>query len=562
MPPELHHGCNVLLKRCGRLFLIFLLTMPTVAFAIPQADFIMVKKSEAKLYLIKKGKVLREYHIALGANPKGHKQQQGDGRTPEGRYIIDYKNSQSSFYKSIHISYPNQSDIRGAKKAHVNPGGAIMIHGQKNGWGWASFVAQHFNWTDGCIAVTNKDMDEIWDAVKVGTPIEIKHWMIAKSLEAEFQKQNPSSEIKETFNHPQKLYFEAIELKKKGKLALAMVKLSEAYGEENIAVDSYYQMLDRERMSILKDIKNGVPWFSGAPDKKNSFKSIKNQFHALHSRPDFSIYHVPSSRSLPYERFLNYRIVQETSKRSPRQWLKGPDPWMVSTVLFLAGKRVMKIRPDDVIRRWENRPDLWDDICMNQALFYLGTLKPDRLKALNIKNEDIRMDIQPLMEAANRSLLLGCSSRFDSSRHLLSIDMSVKEKVAYESLKRVEISVRSSEGKEYFRAMNNRMSHPAPIPPNAFGLFPVGEKKKLSLKDIKSAGMEAAITVKNRYGYLIDGCKTTYDKGILAIHWKIHSEGWQFPDGKGYIFVKIVPKREKDAPWMNCASFVYKMQQL
>lgn len=147
--------------------------MPTVAFALPQANLVIVKKSEAKLYLMKYGKVLTSYPVAFGGTPKGKKLKQGDNKTPEGRYILDYKNAHSGFYKSIHISYPNKSDRERARKAHVDPGGNIMIHGQKNGWGWASNITQYFNWTKGCIAVSNSDMDEIWKAVKVGTPIEI-----------------------------------------------------------------------------------------------------------------------------------------------------------------------------------------------------------------------------------------------------------------------------------------------------------------------------------------------------------------------------------------------------
>jgi murein L,D-transpeptidase YafK len=167
-------GFCVFMKHILNVFLLILWTIPTMAFALPQADLVLVKKSEARLYLLKSGKVFRKYPVVFGAHPKGHKLQKGDERTPEGRYFLDYKNAHSRFYKSIHISYPNKSDRERARKAHVNPGGAIMIHGQKNGWGWASFIAQHFNWTDGCIAVSNKDMDEIWDAVKGGTPIEIK----------------------------------------------------------------------------------------------------------------------------------------------------------------------------------------------------------------------------------------------------------------------------------------------------------------------------------------------------------------------------------------------------
>ena len=119
-------------------------------------------------------KTLKKYHVAFGANPKGHKLQEGDERTPEGKYILDYKNERSSFYKAIHISYPNDEDKKRAKEKGIRPGGQIMIHGQKNGFGWLSFIVQRFNWTDGCIALSNGNMDEIWDAVEVGTPIIIK----------------------------------------------------------------------------------------------------------------------------------------------------------------------------------------------------------------------------------------------------------------------------------------------------------------------------------------------------------------------------------------------------
>ena len=154
--------------------MLLLLLLPNPALGIEKADMVVVEKSESKLYLYSNGKVLREYCVTFGANPKGHKQQEGDERTPEGNYILDYKNKNSSFYKSIHISYPNARDRQRAQRAGVNPGGAIMIHGQKNGLGWLSWMTQHFNWTDGCIAVSNNDMDEIWQAVDTGTPIEIK----------------------------------------------------------------------------------------------------------------------------------------------------------------------------------------------------------------------------------------------------------------------------------------------------------------------------------------------------------------------------------------------------
>lgn len=148
--------------------------MPTIAFGIEKADSVLVIKSESKLYLKKNGKVLKQYHVSFGANPKGHKQQEGDERTPEGKYVLDYKNGKSKFYKSIHISYPNAEDKKRAKVKGISPGGLIMIHGQKNGLGWLSLFTQRINWTDGCIAVPNGKMDEIWNNVNVGTPILIK----------------------------------------------------------------------------------------------------------------------------------------------------------------------------------------------------------------------------------------------------------------------------------------------------------------------------------------------------------------------------------------------------
>ncbi|MEJ2039455.1 MAG: L,D-transpeptidase family protein [Desulfosarcinaceae bacterium] len=153
---------------------ICLLLISNLAFGAEKADIVVVVKSQARLYLMKNGKVLREYSVTFGANPNGPKQQEGDERTPEGRYILDYKKADSAFYKAIHISYPNESDKKRAKKLGVNPGGLIMIHGQKNGFGWLALITQHFNWTDGCIAVTNSAMDAIWESVDVGTPIEIK----------------------------------------------------------------------------------------------------------------------------------------------------------------------------------------------------------------------------------------------------------------------------------------------------------------------------------------------------------------------------------------------------
>ena len=139
-----------------------------------KADFVLVIKSESTLYLKSGGKTLKEFHVVFGKNPKGPKVKEGDKRTPEGRYVLDYKKEDSVYYKAIHISFPNEKDKQHAKELGVNPGGQIMIHGQKNGFVWPASITQLFNWTDGCIALSNKDMDEVWDAVGVGTPILIE----------------------------------------------------------------------------------------------------------------------------------------------------------------------------------------------------------------------------------------------------------------------------------------------------------------------------------------------------------------------------------------------------
>jgi murein L,D-transpeptidase YafK len=151
---------------------VLLLVSVTVS-AEQKADLVVVRKSEARLYLEKNGKVFASFKVALGAHPQGQKQQQGDERTPEGSYTLDSKNAGSAFYKALHVSYPNAKDIAGAKARGVDPGGAIMVHGQKNGFGWSAFVVQLFNWTDGCIALSNRNMDIVWSAVDVGTPIKI-----------------------------------------------------------------------------------------------------------------------------------------------------------------------------------------------------------------------------------------------------------------------------------------------------------------------------------------------------------------------------------------------------
>ena len=157
-----------------RYLVILTLFLSFPASAIQKADMVLVIKSQNKMYLKKEDEIIKEYDVVFGANPKGHKEKEGDERTPEGKYILDYKKSDSAYYKSIHISYPNEEDIKKAKEKGVDPGGQIMIHGQRNYFGWLAFIMQWFNWTDGCIAVTNSEMDEIWNAVDIGTPIEIQ----------------------------------------------------------------------------------------------------------------------------------------------------------------------------------------------------------------------------------------------------------------------------------------------------------------------------------------------------------------------------------------------------
>ena len=136
-------------------------------------DKVFVDKSARTLQLLSDNEIIKSYHIALGGNPVGHKQQQGDKRTPTGSYILDYKNEKSKFYRSIHVSYPNAADKARAKSRGFSPGGDIMIHGQKNGFGHLAAINQQRDWTDGCIAVTDNEMDEIMAAVEIGTPIEI-----------------------------------------------------------------------------------------------------------------------------------------------------------------------------------------------------------------------------------------------------------------------------------------------------------------------------------------------------------------------------------------------------
>jgi murein L,D-transpeptidase YafK len=147
---------------------------PDPAPADQRASLIVVEKSARRLTLLRDGQVLKTFEVALGAAPSGHKQQEGDGRTPEGAYAIDFKNARSRFHLALRISYPNAADRASAQRRGVPPGGDIMIHGLPNGLGWLAGLHLWRDWTDGCVAVTDAQIDEIWPLVDVGTAVEIK----------------------------------------------------------------------------------------------------------------------------------------------------------------------------------------------------------------------------------------------------------------------------------------------------------------------------------------------------------------------------------------------------
>ncbi|MFZ1169151.1 MAG: L,D-transpeptidase family protein [Candidatus Sulfotelmatobacter sp.] len=127
----------------------------------------MVLKKERTLELLDRGKVIKTYRVALGGNPVGPKTRQGDHRTPEGVYVLDFRNAHSRFYKAIHISYPNEHDRAFARVKGVSPGGDVFVHGLPDGYGAIGAAHRLRDWTDGCIAVTDEEIDEIWKAVEL-----------------------------------------------------------------------------------------------------------------------------------------------------------------------------------------------------------------------------------------------------------------------------------------------------------------------------------------------------------------------------------------------------------
>lgn len=139
-----------------------------------KADRIVVEKAARTMKLMQGDKVLKTYKVALSPEPLGAKEREGDHKVPEGQYVIDAKVPNSRFHRALHISYPNATDRERPKKLGVKPGGNIEIHGLGSKLGWVGSLQRRVDWTNGCIAVTNSEIDEIWKLVAVGTPLEIR----------------------------------------------------------------------------------------------------------------------------------------------------------------------------------------------------------------------------------------------------------------------------------------------------------------------------------------------------------------------------------------------------
>lgn len=155
--------------------LIIAAPFETIAQNTPAVDKILIHKSARKMYLLSGDKIAKEYDIALGFEPLGAKEEQGDGKTPEGVYKISGRNAKSRYHKSLRVNYPAQKDLENARaKSIKDPGGDIMIHGLPNGMGAIGRAHLLKDWTLGCIAVTSDEIDEIWDLVPIGTTVEIR----------------------------------------------------------------------------------------------------------------------------------------------------------------------------------------------------------------------------------------------------------------------------------------------------------------------------------------------------------------------------------------------------
>lgn len=173
----LRSGTSITSAKCAKaLLLLAVLAICASSRGAPRtiADEIVIVKSQRTMTLMHDGKALKSYKVALGTEPIGAKERIGDHKTPEGEYTIDAKKDKSQFYKALHLSYPNAADRARARKLDVSPGGDIEIHGLGAKFGWIGSAHRKFDWTDGCIAVTNEEIDEIFNLVPVGTRVEIR----------------------------------------------------------------------------------------------------------------------------------------------------------------------------------------------------------------------------------------------------------------------------------------------------------------------------------------------------------------------------------------------------
>jgi murein L,D-transpeptidase YafK len=163
-----------LLAVCGAsLVAFFWLNTARASPPIMRADAILIVKHERKLYLMRDSYPLRSYRIALGLSPTGAKEHQWDFRTPEGSYIIDFRQEHSHYYKALHVSYPSRPDLKRSSELHMPAGGSIFIHGEPNRPTKPMDYYKTRDWTNGCIALSNEDLQEVWELTAGRTPVEI-----------------------------------------------------------------------------------------------------------------------------------------------------------------------------------------------------------------------------------------------------------------------------------------------------------------------------------------------------------------------------------------------------
>jgi murein L,D-transpeptidase YafK len=154
--------------------LLMLLVLNVFAVQSQKVDRVLILNKEHRLMLLSGDSVVKTYTVAVGRGGLSAKERVGDHKTPQGLYTIDRRNQNSRFHRALHISYPNEADRERARKLGISPGGDIMIHGITNGLGWLGSLHRLIDWTDGCVAVTDSEIEEIWSLVPDGTPVEIR----------------------------------------------------------------------------------------------------------------------------------------------------------------------------------------------------------------------------------------------------------------------------------------------------------------------------------------------------------------------------------------------------